>query len=69
MLEMYLLFYDRCLKDVTKFWMLGENNVMNLSIIWCNLSPFRTSTSPYPSLFNKCSKKRKKLLIANAMVS
>ncbi len=30
---------------------------MNLSITWRNFSPFKTSTSPFPSLFNKCSKR------------
>jgi hypothetical protein len=68
MQEMYPLFHDRCLNDATKFQTLGENNVMNLSIIWHNFSPFKSSTNPSPSLFKKCLKK-KDLLTANAMAS
>jgi hypothetical protein len=41
---------------------------MNLSIIWHNFLPFKTSIIPFPSLFNMCSKK-KDLLTANAMAS
>ncbi len=68
MLEMYPLLHDQCLSDATKFRTLGENIVMNLSIIWHNFSPFKTSTSPFSSLFSRCSKK-KYLLIVNAMAS
>jgi hypothetical protein len=31
---------------------------VNLSISWCNLSPFKNSTKPSPSLLNMCSTKR-----------
>jgi hypothetical protein len=58
----------RCLKDATKFRTLQEDKTMNLSITQRNLSLLKTSTGPYPSLFNKCSK-RKVLPIANAMVN
>ncbi len=61
------MFHSRCLKDATKFQTLGEDNAMNLSITWCNFLPFRTSINHYPSLFNKCSK-RKVLLATNVMV-
>jgi hypothetical protein len=61
MLETYLLFLGQCLKDVTKFWTLDENNTMNLFITLCSLSPFKTSTSK--------RLERKVLLAANAMAN
>ncbi len=64
---MYILFHGWCIKEATKFWTLGDDKTMNLSITWCNLSPLRTSIGPYPSSFNKCSK-RKVLFTTNAMV-
>ncbi len=39
---------------------------MNLSIIWHNFSPFKTSTGPSPSSFNMCLE-RKVLLATNTM--
>jgi len=56
-----------CLKETIKFQMLNEDNVMNLSITWCRLAPFKTSISPFPSSFNRCLE-RKKLLATNTMV-
>ncbi len=58
MLSMYPLLSKWCLNNATKFFTLGEHNVMNLSITWCSLSPFKDSTRPSPSLLNKCSTKR-----------
>jgi len=67
MLKMYHLFPGQCLKDAIKFQTLGKDSVMNLSIIWDNLLPFETSTSPFPSSFNKCLE-RKVLFATNTMV-
>jgi hypothetical protein len=58
MLSMYPLWSKWCLNNATKFLMLGKHNVMNLSIIWYNLSPFKNSTRPSPSSLNKCSTRR-----------
>jgi hypothetical protein len=58
MLSMYPLLSKWCLNNATKFLMLGEHNVMNLSIIWCSLLPFKNSTRPSSSSLNKCSTRR-----------
>ncbi len=42
------------LKWCHKFLTLGEHKVVNLSITWCNLSLFKSSIGPSPSLFSKC---------------
>jgi hypothetical protein len=61
MLKTYLLFLGQYLKDATKLWTLDENNAMNLFIILCSLSPFKTSTSK--------RLEEKILLVANAMAN
>ncbi len=54
MLSMYHLSSKWCLNNATKFLTLGEHNVVNLSITWCSLSPFKNSIGPSPSSLNKC---------------
>jgi hypothetical protein len=55
MLSIYPLLFEWCLNNAIKFLTLGKHNVVNLSITWCNLSPFKNSTRPSPSSLNKCS--------------
>jgi hypothetical protein len=54
MLSMYPLLFEWCLNNAIEFLMLGEHNVVNLSITCYSLSPFKNSTRPSPSSLNKC---------------
>jgi hypothetical protein len=58
MLSMYPLLSKQCLNNATEFLTLGEHNVVNLSITWCNLSPFKNSIGPSPLSLNKCFARR-----------
>ncbi len=54
-LSMYPFLSEWCLNNTINFLTLGEHNVVNLSITWCSLSPFKNSIRPSPSSLNKCS--------------
>ncbi len=58
MLSMYPLLSRWCLNNATKFLTLGQHNVMNLSITWCSLLPFKNSIGASPSPLNECLTKR-----------
>jgi hypothetical protein len=62
MLSIYPLLSKWCLNNVIKFIMLGEHNVVNLSITWCSLSPFKNSIGHSTSSLNKCLTRRFYLL-------
>jgi len=58
MLLIYPLLSKWHLNNVIKFIMLGEHNVVHLSITWCSLSPFKNSIGHSPSSLNKCLARR-----------
>jgi hypothetical protein len=64
MLFIYPRSLGQCLKDVIKFWTLGNHNVANLSITFWTFHP--SSTKAFLLSFRRCSNK-KVLLVANIL--